>query len=68
MTVCVNSSVSVKVDAGKVCVEAGSVTTTVLPGLVRVTTEVWTIVIGVPDCVTVCVNSSVSVKVDAGKV
>lgn len=59
---------SVKVDAGKVRVEAGRVTTTVLPGLVLVTTDVWMIVVAVPDCVTVCVNSSVSVKVDAGKV
>lgn len=68
VTVWVISSVSVKVDAGKVCVEAGRVIVCVLPGAVRVTIDESVTVVVVPDCVIVCVKLSISVNVEAGKV
>lgn len=64
----VNSSTSVKVDAGRVMVDAGRVTTCVVPGAVRVTVETSVMVVGVPACVIVRVKLSISVNVDAGKV
>lgn len=61
-------TVSTSVTAGNVSVEAARVTVCVVPGAVRVTTDVSIIVVGVPDCVIVWVRLSTSVKVDAGKV